>query len=239
MNSLLFLSTIRKIFLYTKYVIILKTFVAISFFVLIFTNAVLGQKSVWRYVTTVSGGAKVYINDEIKNIAGGNKTAWEKMVMSDGTFTIALAEWDCSSKRRLTKQLSLYNSDQTVATTIKKKNEWSEIIPDSTSNFIFSRLCLPPPPEKWAQIISEEANLRSLPISSASVIKIAMQGDKFYIVPESGEGGWYNVVDTTTQQDYWLHGNTFKIVEAKSTYKPIKKKKLSLRHRKLKTKIQY
>jgi hypothetical protein len=180
---------------------------------LIFTNNASAQKTVWRYVTTVPNGTKGYLNDEVKTSANGNKSAWEKMVATDGSSIIALVEWDCRNKRRLTKQITFYNAAQSATGTTKKQFEWSEIIPGSSAEFIYRRVCLPAQTPKWAQINTVKANLRSFPDESASVLRIAKQGDRFQIVPETGQGGWYNVVDAVTQEDYWLHGNTFEIVE--------------------------
>lgn len=181
------------------------------------TKDILGQNSVWHYVTTVYGGNKAYLNDEMKSLANANKSVWEKMAMPDGSFAIALAEWDCRNKRRLTKQITFYKPDQTVIGTTKKQFEWSEIIPGSTTDFMFTRICLAQPSPKWAKITTLKANLRSFPEISAPVLRVADKGDKFQIVPETGKGGWYNVIDVKTQEDYWLHGNTFEIVETITT----------------------
>jgi hypothetical protein len=199
---------------YTKY---FKILLFLSIIISLNTENIQGQNSPWRYVTTVYGGNKAYLNDEMKNLANGNKSVWEKMTMPDGSFAIALAEWDCRNKQRLTKQITFYKSDQTVIGTTKKQFEWSEIIPGSTTDFLFTRICLTQPPPKWAKIITLKANLRSFPDISAPVLRIADQGDKFQIIPETGKGGWYNVVDVETQEDYWLHGNTFEIVETGAT----------------------
>lgn len=69
--------------------------------------------------------------------------------------------------------------------------------------------------------------MRSFPDLAAPIIGIADQGDKFQIIPETGKGGWYNVVDSLTQQDYWLHGNTFEIVKTMPVKQEPKKKNSS------------
>lgn len=218
MNVHLLLLRSRKFFLNKNHKSVLKTFLILSLAVLTFANAVSAQKSVWRYVTTVSGGTKGYLNDEIKSLTGGNKSAWEKMIMADGSFAIALAEWDCRNKRRVTKQIIFYKSDQTVIGT-KKQTEWTDIIPGSTSDLMFTRVCLPPQSPQIAEIITLKANLRSFPDGSAPVLREVNKGDKFQIVPETGTGGWYNVVDAETQEDFWLHGSTFKIVSKPNNQK--------------------
>lgn len=223
-----FINKLNTFFLRPNYRINLKIILLLLLTSLISTDKVLGQENIWRYVTTVYGGDKGFLNTDVKTLSNGNKSAWEKMVVPDGSFTIAIVEWDCRNKRRLTKQISFYRSDQTIiGTTTKKQTDWAEIIPGSISDFMFTRVCLPPQPVKWAKIISEKANLRSFPDVSAPVIGVADQGDKFQIIPETGKGGWYNVVDSVTQQDYWLHGNTFEIVETTSVKQEPKKKKSS------------
>jgi len=64
-----------------------------------------------------------------------------------------------------------------------------------------------------AKISVAQADLRAFPDDSAPITGVARRGDKFQIVPESGQGGWFNVVQATTQQDYWLPSNSFKIIE--------------------------
>jgi len=77
-----------------------------------------------------------------------------------------------------------------------------------------------------AQITVQEVKMRSLPDESASVLRVAEEGEKFQFVPDTRFRGWFNVVDAATQQDYWLPGNTFKIVEAAETKQtPAKKEK--------------
>jgi hypothetical protein len=185
--------------------------------VLIFTIHASAQSTNWLYVTTVPDGTKGYLNDEVKMLPNGNKSVWEKIIMLDGSSAIALSEWDCRNKRRVTRQVTYYNPDLTRAGTKKKPFEWSEVVPGSAADFTYRRVCLAIKPVKWAQINVRQASLRSLPDESAPVLRIARQGEKFQIVPETGKGEWFNVVDATTQQDYWLHGNTFKIVEVAET----------------------
>jgi hypothetical protein len=90
----------------------------------------------------------------------------------------------------------------------------------------YRRVCLPPEPVRWAQIIVRQVKMRSLPDESASVLRVAEEGEKFQFVPDTRFRGWFNVVDAATQQDYWLPGNTFKIVETVNIkQKPAKKEK--------------
>jgi hypothetical protein len=196
--------------------------------VLMFTNQASAQPTNWRYVITTPDGTKGYLSDEVKILPNGNKSVWGKIIMKDGSSGIALTEWDCRNKRFINRQVIYYNADLTLANTKKRQYEWSEVIPDSTAHLTYRRVCLPPQPVKWAQITLVRANLRNFPDESAPVLRIARQGEKFQIVPETGKGGWFNVVDAVTQQDYWLHGNTFKIVEDTNTKQmPAKKRKAS------------
>lgn len=227
MNTRSFINKLNTFFLRVNNRIDLKILLFLLLISLISTNEVIGQKSVWRYVTTVYGGEKGYLNSNIRTLPNGNKSSWEKMILPDGSFFIALAEWNCPNKLKLTKQVTFYKSDQTIMGKSKRQSEWSEIIPDSLVDFMFTRVCLPPQPIKWAQIISEKANLRSFPDASAPVVRVADQGNIFQIIPETGKGGWYNVVDSVTQQDYWLHGSTFEIIETISVKQEPKKKKSS------------
>lgn len=184
--------------------------------VLIFTTNTFAQTAVWRYVITNPEGTKGFINDEVKILPNGNKQAWEKIVWADGSSVIAFAEYDCRNKRRITRQVTYYNRDQTIIDTKKRQSdliEWRNIIPGTGADSNYRRVCLPPEPVKWAQIIVPQVKMRSLPDESASVLRVAENGERFQLVPDTGFRGWFNVVDTATQQGYWLPGNTFKIVE--------------------------
>lgn len=197
--------------------------------VLIFTNSGFAQTPTWRYVITNPEGTKGYINDEMKTLPNGNKNVWEKVVWADGSSVIAFAEYDCRNKRRITRQVTYYNRDQTIIDTKKRQSdliEWRNIIPGTGGDSNYRRVCLLPEPVKWAEIIVPQVKMRSLPDESAAVLRVAKNGERFQFVPDTGFRGWINVVDTATQQDYWLPGNTFKIVEAANTkQKPTKKEK--------------
>jgi hypothetical protein len=224
MNYNLLFSSLKIPFLCLYKRVFLLYFLFGALAVLIFTSNASAQPTNWRYVITTPDGTKGYLSDEVKILPNGNKSVWGKIIMADGSSGIALTEWDCRNKRFINRQVIYYNLDLTLANTKKKTYEWSEIIPDSTAHLTYRRVCLPPQPVKWAQIALARVNLRNFPDESAPVLRIARQGEKFQIVPETGRGGWFNVVDAVTQQDYWLHGNAFKIVEAANTKQKATKK---------------
>jgi hypothetical protein len=175
-------------------------FLFISLFVtmcvLISSTTAFAQTTKWRYVMTATGGRKTYLNDEIKNLPDRHKGAWEKMIDPDGSSVVVLAEYDCANKRRTPKQLSFYDSDGALTNIKKVSLNWMEFSPDSIAVAFHARLCLPAQPVKWAPII-----------------RIAYQGELFQIAPESGLGGWFNVVDSETQMDYWLPGDWFETID--------------------------
>jgi hypothetical protein len=180
--------------------------------ILIFTAAAFAQTATWRYVATLPGGIKNYLNDEVKTLLNENSVRWEKMIKSDGSSATALVEWNCPSKLRLIRQITFYNSDQSVIGTKKKGFEWSPIIPGSSADFLYRRVCSAITLQT-AEITASQADLRAFPDNTAPIVKAARRGDKFQIVPGSGEDGWFNVVDAATQEDYWLLRNQFKTIE--------------------------
>jgi hypothetical protein len=224
MNYSLLFSPADIHFLHWRQRLLLLSFLFCVPAVLMFTSNASAQPTNWLYVTTTSDGTKGYLSDEVKTLPNGNKNAWGKIIMMDGSFGISLTEWDCRNKRFLNRQFTYYNSDGSLAGTQKKSFEWSEIIPDSGAYFTYRRVCLPPQPVKWAQIALARVNLWSAPDESAPVLRIARQGERFQIIYEMAEEGWFNVVDATTQRDYWLPGNTFKIVETAETKQKTAKK---------------
>lgn len=188
--------------------------------ILIFTVAAFAQTTTWRYVATLPGGIKSYLNDEVKALPNKNNIRWEKMIKSDGSSAAALVEWNCPGKLRLTRQITFYNADQSVIGTKKNGFDWTPIIPGSSADFLYRRVCSAIKLQT-AKISALQADLRAFPYNTAPITGTAKRGDKFQIVPESGEGGWFNVVDAATQEDYWLTREQFKTVEGEG--QPLKK----------------
>jgi len=170
------------------------------------------QAATWRYVATLPGGVKSYLNDEVKTLPNKNNIRWEKMIKSDGSSATALVEWNCPSKLRLTRQITFYNADQSVIGTKKNGFDWTPIIPGSSADFHYRRVCKAITLQT-AEIIAAQADLRAFPDNAAPITRTAKRGDRFLNVPESGQGGWFNVVDIDTQEDYWLLYNQFKTVK--------------------------
>lgn len=209
--------------------------------VLISVNDAFSQTVKWRYVATLGiNASKVYLNDDVKVLENKNVTVWQKLVLANGLYAISQEELDCKNKRIITRQITYYRIDQTVDSTKKKPFEWEEIIPSSTGDFLYSRVCLPPQPVKWAQINVQQAYLKNFPDLSAPVIRKAKHGERFQIIPESGKDGWFNIVDPATQKDYWLQDIAFEVValvptnpmvmkNEKSSSKPVKQKSKSNR----------
>lgn len=186
---------------------------------LIFVTGTSAQTAKWRYVMTATDGKKTYLNDEIKNLANRHKGAWEKMIETDGSSVIILAEYDCANKSRTAKQLSFYNSDGALTNIKKLSPEWLEFAPGAIGNAFYARLCLPAQPIKWAQIINPRTALRYRFGNDSPIIRIAYQGELFQIAPESGANGWFNIVDPETQQDYWLSENWFDKIKGEQQLK--------------------
>jgi hypothetical protein len=182
--------------------------------VLCFFNSVLGQTVNWQYVTTIAKGNKLYYNKDIRASANKNLNVWQKVILSDNSFAIALEEWDCRNKRHITRQITFYRADQTIIGT-KKQSDWSAVIPGSSADRLFRRVCFPAPTPHWALITVRKANLRSLPNADATVLRTAGHGEKFQIVEETEQSKWVNVIDVNTQEDYWLHSSNFKVLQGK------------------------
>ena len=171
------------------------------------------QTAKWRYVMTAAGGRKTYLNDEIKTLPDRHKGAWEKMIDPNGSAVVVLAEYDCANKRRTPKQLSFYDSDGSLTSIKKVPPDWLELAPGSLGIAFYARLCLPAQTVKWARIVNSRTPLRQLFGNDSPIIRIARRGELFQIAPESGRGGWFNIVDRETQQDYWLPENMFETIE--------------------------
>ena len=71
------------------------------------------------------------------------------------------------------------------------------------------------PPEMFAEIIVERANIRVLPKPDAAVVRRARKNQRFVLlVDEPDENGWYPIEVAESLKSVWLHGNVFKIVAA-------------------------
>lgn len=171
------------------------------------------QTAKWCYAMTMNDGAKTYVNEEIKILPNRNKLVWEKIITPKNTSMVALTEWDCTNKRRHTRQITLYDSDDTVTKTQDMPARWDEITPDSMADRHYTRICLPVKLVKWARIITPQTPLRQLPGSDSPVIRVAEKGERFEIVPETEKNNWVNVVDPATERDYWLLYSWFDTIE--------------------------
>lgn len=189
------------------------------FAVLISSTEAIAQTAKWRYVITAINGSKTYLNDEIKVFANRNKGVWEKLITTDGSPVIVFAEWDCANKLRIPRQGLFYKSDGSVINVIKSPPSRAEFTPDSVVVAFYSRICLPAQSIKWAQIVSPRTALRLKPASDSPITRIAERGERFQITPESGLGGWFNIVDPKTQQDYWLSKDWFDTIEVDQSLK--------------------
>lgn len=157
-------------------------------FIVILVSAIVSfaQATAWRYVATLPGGVKSYLNDEVKALPNKNNIRWEKMIKSDGSSATALVEWNCPGKLRLTRQITFYNADQSVIGTKKKGFDWTPIIPGSSADFLYRRVCSAITLQT-AEITVALADLRAFPDNAAPIVRTAKRGDKFQIVPESGQ----------------------------------------------------
>ena len=164
---------------------------------------VFAQKITWRYVRTIYGGVKVYLNDEVTALSNKHLVVWDKRLNADNSFAVSKVEWDCLNKIHLTLEMTMYKADQTVIGTIKKF-EWKSIVPGSVADVMYQQICIEKPKPQFVEIIADNTNLLLLPLDNAKVLKIAKKGSKFVVLPETADGGWVNIIDEKTQQDYWV-----------------------------------
>ena len=181
------------------------------------------QKPTWRYVQTIYGGAKVYLADDVEILANRHLVVWHKGLLASSAFAVSKVEWDCQLKKSLTLEMTIYNAAQ-IALGTTRKFEWQSIIPGSLSDVIYQQICFEKPPPQFIEITADEAPLRSLPDDRAGVLRTAKKGSRFLLIANTGQGGWFNIVDEKTQQDYWIRGNVVKIIEpAAEVQKPVEK----------------
>lgn len=189
------------------------------FAVLISATDASAQTKKWRYVSTAENGIRSLLNDDIKVLVNGNRSVWEKLIMTDGSSVIVLAEWDCAGRRRTPRQLFFYDAGGELTNIRKERANWLEFVPGAIGEPFYPRICSPAKPLKWARIISPGTPLRRVIRGKSTVLRIAEPGEQFEITPEGGVNGWFNIVDPETQEDYWLPGDWFETIEDKQPTK--------------------
>lgn len=171
-------------------------------------------KNKWFYLSTSADEWKFFYRKEIQKLQNGNPAFWQKVVYLDGSFLEMFQEWDCSQNRY--RQIQVTGFTPTGKMVNGEKNlDWNYVSSDSISALNFLIVCKQITETKVAEIIVPQANLRSAPEKSASTLKTAKKGSRFTVSLTEPIGGWYNVVDGKTQQDFWVHGNAIKILEKK------------------------
>jgi hypothetical protein len=194
------------------------------------STPVLAQKTKWRYVQTIVGGVKVYLKNDFQKLKNKNLLSWDKRIKADGSHAVSQIEWDCQNKQFLTKEMTMYEPDNTLIG-VSNKFSWKPVVPDSVGETLYNQICLSHPEVQFAEIITVKANLRFLPNPDAEVLRIAKKEDKFIVLAHTATNGWYNIVDEKTQEDYWVHGNAIKIISSEKKTTLPNKKSIKLKRR--------
>lgn len=142
---------------------------------------------------------------------------WDKRLAPNDSFAVSKVQWDCKNKSRLTLEMTMYESNQTVIGTTKKF-EWQSVITGTVGDIMFKQICSEKPKPQFVEIVTDETPLLALPIDKAPNLKTAKKGIRFLLVSDDSSI-WYNIVDEKTQQDYWVRNNAVKIIENEATKK--------------------
>jgi hypothetical protein len=165
----------------------------------------------WFYVATSAEGWKFYYQKEIAKLENGSPALWTRVFYADGSSIQMFDEWRCAEKRyRIIEATTFSSKDEMLDG--DKDLPWNHVSPDSVSEILFSIVCEQKEETRKVEIIAPEANLRSHPNKDAPVLRTAKKESKFSLSLAKTFNGWYNIVDEKTQKDYWIHGNTIKIL---------------------------
>lgn len=185
----------------------------ILFSLIVATDCYSQQKqNKWFYLSTSADGWKFYYQKETPELENGNPTFWQKVVYLDGSSLEMFQEWECSQNRYRHIQVTAFSPTGKIMDG-DKNLDWTYVSPDSISSLNFSIVCEDAIETRLVEITALQANLRSAPSKDASTLRTAKKGNRFTLSLAKTVGGWYNVVDDKTQQDYWVHGNTIKIID--------------------------
>ena len=191
------------------------SYVALSLFlVLILQITGQAQRVRWRYVSTIYDGVKIYLDERIVTAKNKHKIVWDKRVKMGGAVAVSQVDWDCVNKRSKILEMVLYRADQSLIRSTKKF-EWQNLVPGTISEILFQQICKAKPRLRYVEIIIDSAGLFAGPLDNGTPLRIATKGSRFVLVEGTGPGGWYNIVDARTQNDYWVHGNNIKITGSK------------------------
>ncbi len=182
------------------------------FCVFAFLTTVFAQAQEWVYIARSEEG-RYFVKRKIDQLAGGNPAMWMKIVSDDGTEQISYSEWDCKARRFRLKQTSTYAADGTAIEQLKNL-DWAFVSPETVSESLIKEACGSPMEVKYALVILKEVKLRETPNMNGGVIRTAKRNEKFPLTPFVPVGAWYQIYDSKTLIEYWVHGNGIKIVSS-------------------------
>lgn len=171
----------------------------------------------WKYIAQSLEG-KYYVKFSVDKLKNSNRAHWMKIISPDGEEEISYSEWDCGGKRFRLLQTSSYGADGT-ALSHQRNLDWAEVVPESVSEPLFREACGAPMKISYAEIITPHAKMRQAIGANGQVLRTAKSGERFPLVPFLPVGAWYHVYDPVSLVEYWLHGNSIKIVSEETRNK--------------------
>lgn len=195
-----------------RFITLLMTIVFVFLFSLVTLPAqTLAQPAnAWKYVAQSDEG-KYYVKLQIDKLPNRNRAQWSKIISPDGEEEISRTEWGCREKRFHLLQTSSYAANGT-ALSHQKNLDWAEVTPETVSEILYAEACGAPMKISYAEIIIPQAKMRATTGANGQVLRTAKVGERFPLVPFPPLGAWYHVYDSVSLVEYWLHGNSIKIV---------------------------
>lgn len=177
----------------------------------------------WSFVGLSVDKALWFVDKAVMKKKSGVISAWEKVIYTDKSYSIALNEWKCTEKMKRFIQVNHYDPTGDYLDRDLKALSWRYIVPDSIEERTYKILCSDIIAEErtaknesnssFAQII-KKSNLMSEADSNSEIIRKVIIGEKLALVSEESTGVWYRVFDAKTNSEGWVNGNYFKIVKA-------------------------
>ncbi len=169
----------------------------------------------WIYTSTSRENIKQYYRSNIRKVSLNRRRGWVKMIFPDASFVIASHIWDCKRSLSKTTSITMYNK-RGVVIGKSKGSGWQEVIPESINEKYLLRVCGFQKDNTWIQVITENANLRSSNSRYSPVLRIAQKRQRFRVIEYRKDDIWFNIVDEKTQQDYWIHQTTIRIIKPRN-----------------------
>lgn len=181
----------------------------------------------WQFVGRNDSGSSFFLDKSVQKQTGGIRRTWSKEVFGDGSYKIALADWQCGAGKFRILEGVTYKSSGEYIYRENQPTGWTRVFPDSVSESYFNVVCASsrqttvaessdPNTQKIAQIIALDAYIRESPNASSRVVQKVEKSARLLLADTEPTNGWYQVFIPETNETGWLRGSHIKLLAGKA-----------------------